>query len=556
MALGSTLLGDAYVNIMGETASLERSLIQARVLVGSFVNNAGKAIAVGIGSSLAAAGGAIAYATKKYAEEEAINKKLALSINMVGGSVDKLVPQYSELADKIERITKLEASQVKVAMASALARGLSAEKMQKAVPAAIGLAARLGMDLNTAMNMVTRAGMGNIMMLQRYFPQLKNATTATEKWAMVLKLGAAGIPMARGEIDTISGAFLQMRKAVGGVVTSFGGGLVRTGAFKSALQGLVDKVWDLKDALDSMVESGKFQTWVDTVVGGLAYMRNDLISTGKIMWLSLIEPIARPLGWAIDRLAEVANVAFESGNLIAKAIGGAFEYVGKILGSFGNAVATTVWEPMKWAGNNIKTLFDNIVDNVKEMMKSLVEFVKNPFAGWDAPQLSNIFEGTTGFDNVTNLIDESWKTLVADINNAAPFDAAIAQLETLKAALQTLGQGATVNPFQGWIDSFSAEQERFQKENDRIAASLGKGKGKDKKIPPGAPIKDEEEKRPFETVGFAAWYQKMQEAAKMTEAEKAQIKAQQGIEKNTRELVNYFKGEKGQPQTYLWAAMA
>ena len=327
--LSGMALGDAYVNIMGETNQLAAGLARARMMTAGFVGAAGKTITAGIGAAFLAAGGAVVVSMKSFMEAEVVNKKLAGAIALAGGNVSVLISKYDKLADAMSRVTKYDDEEIKTAMASALARGLSTEKMEEAVKAAAGLAARMpGGDIGTAMNMISRAAMGNTMALQRYFPQLKQATTQTEKWAMIMKLGAEGMGMARGEVDTLSGAFGMMRKAVGEVFESLGTGLFGGGQLKKFLQDAVDWVWKLKDSLDKLVASGQFQAWIGTAMNVLKSA--DL---GQIIWLSIKIGFMEATNWVVKFgkfLVDVLTVSFQTALLVISS-GTFWKGVGKVI---------------------------------------------------------------------------------------------------------------------------------------------------------------------------------------------------------------------------------
>jgi hypothetical protein len=546
--LSSMALGDAYVNIMAETSYLQSGLLRAQAMVSSFVGVAGSGITKGLVGAMigipTVIGGAMIYSVKKFMDAEVVSKRLSGAIAMAGGSIDTLMPKYERLADRISRVTKWDDEQVKSAMASALARGLSTKKMEEAIPAATGLAARMGIDLGSAMNMVTRAGLGNTMMLQRYFPQLKQATTAAEKWAMVVKIGAAGMPMARGEINTISGAFGQMRKAVVEVFESIGGGLVSSGAFKEVLQGIVKQIWSFKDAVDALIKGGEFQLWIDTVVGGFRYMGNDIKYVGNMLWTLLIEPLARTVDYIGKRLGEIANVLYEVGNTLIVGMIGVFQYIGTALGSLANAIVTTLWEPIKWVTGNIKTIFTNLFDNIKNTSKSVWEFIKNPSEGWKTPEIKNVLAGTDGFQNQLALMKESWKVFGSDIADASPFKATMEQLGTLKASLQTLGQGFATNPFEGYITKIEKIVTDYWAEDARISASLGQ-KGTKEKTAKGekAPDGDITGKASFSIISMADQWKKLQEGITKSKDEKDIKKATTDTAKNTQktnELLTAF----------------
>ena len=541
--LAGMTLGDAYVNIMGDTAGLQRGLLQAHSMVTGFVASTGSFVKRGISTAMvavpAAIGGAMAYSVKSFMESEIASKRLASSIAVVGGNVDILLPKYERLADIISRKTKWEDESVKSAMASALALGMSTSKMEKAVPAAVGLAARLNMDLSTAMRLVTRASFGQTQMLQRYGLVLGQNLTLEQKYQKVLEFGRGGLKMAREEVNTISGAFAQMRKATGEVFESIGGGLVGSGAFKEVLQGITNKIWGLKDAIDNLIAGGTFRLWIDTVIGGFRYMANDIKYVGTMLWTLLVEPLARTVGYIVDRLMEISNVLYEVGNTLIISMVGVFQYIGRSLGSLANAIVSSLWEPIEWATGNIGTIFENLFTNIKNTAKAAWEFIKSPGEGWKAPEIKNIFTGTDSFENQLNLMGESWKAFSNDVTDSSPFQGTIDQLKTLKASLQTLGQGFITNPFAGWIDKIMKTVEDYWATNAKISASLGKTA--EKKYGRGTPLPKPEEvssKASFSVISLADQWKKLQEGAAKNKEAKETADAAKETAKNTKRMAD------------------
>ncbi|MFA5401611.1 MAG: hypothetical protein WC359_14270 [Dehalococcoidia bacterium] len=411
--LSGMALGDAYVNILAETSALQGGLLRAQAMVSSFVGGAGSVLAKGMVGAMvaipAAIGGAMVYSIKSFVEAEVVTKKLSGAIAMAGGNVETLMPKYEKLADKISRVTKWDDEAVKSAAASALARGLSTKKMEEAILAATGLAARMGIDLGSAMNMVTRAGMGNTMMLQRYFPQLKQATTQTEKWAMVMKIGAAGIGMARGEIDTISGAFGQMRKSIGEVFESIGQGLVGSGAFKEVLQGVTDKIWALKDSVDALVAGGQFQLWIDSLVGGVRFMYARFSATFQTLWL-LVKTL--------------------------------FNNISALV----NAIGQTIWQPFAMGAQLIYTAWKNLTNWLGETLARLWEMIQNP--------------GKIG----KGMLPE-WKGLFAGMEEVA--------LERMNMIASSWGLVIENISFKGFTDKLDAITNEYNRRNESTSQSLG-----------------------------------------------------------------------------------
>lgn len=540
MSLSGMALGDAYVNIMAESSQLQRGFLQAKAMSTAFVASTGASITSGIVASMIAIPAAIAagmgYAIKEFMASEVVTKRLSDSILTVGGNVDTLMPRYEMLADNMARMTKWTDEQVMASMSSALALGMMTSKMEEAIPAAVGLAARLNIDLTSAMRILTRASNGHTQMLERYGVQLGKNLTLEQKWQKILEFGRGGMALAKGEIDTISGAFAQMRKAIGEVFESIGKGLVGTGSFKEWLQGIVDWIWRLKDSIDELTASQEFKTWVDTIVAGLRYIVNDLKLTGNMIWLSLGKPFLQSIGYIIDRLMDLTNAIYETLNLLAKGIGGAFMYLGNMLGTLGNAVVTSLWEPMKWAVESIWTIFKNMWENVKAISKAAWQEITNPFHEYEAPKTVNVLQGVSSAADMINNIGASWKTFSDTARSSSPFQPMIDQLETVRASLQTLGQGFTVNPYKGMLDEMDKAIAEWKKKDEEITASIGREEAKKMGISTEKPKATPTERAATSIMAISEMWKKMQEDLTKRKALDLQQKQLNEAEKQTMRL--------------------
>lgn len=367
------VLGDAYVNIMGETAGLQRSLAQAHAMVSGFATSAGTMLARAAVIIPFAVGGAVVYSIKKFMEAEVVSNKLASAISMVGDDASAMMPKLTKLADAIAMKTKWDDEDVKSSMASAAALGFNTKKIEEAMPAVVGLAARLNMGLGGAMRLTVRASQGHTQMLQRYGLQLDKNMTAEQKYQAVLKYGVAGIGIAESEVNTLSGAFGQMRKSISEVAESFGTGMMRSGKLTEAIKGITDWIWNLKLDIDRLVEEGTFQKWMDSVVGSFRYAVNDM-TLGFGIIISVIKG-----------LSAATNEAFIS------------------LGALGNAIAVTA-----------KEHGGSFVENLKKQNEELGYYIAQLHAemtgkSWVAPPLTP----QKGEIPDKNLINEAWKTYLS-----------------------------------------------------------------------------------------------------------------------------------------------
>jgi hypothetical protein len=538
-ALAGMALGDAYVNIMGDTAGLASSIARARGMTMSLVTSTGKAVAAGVGAALVAAGGAAIYAMKQFMETEVVSNRLAGAIKLAGGSADVLLPKYEKLADALSRVTKLEDEEVKTAMASALARGLSTEKMEEAVPAAIGLSARLGVGLQTAMNMVTRAGMGNTRMLQLYFPELKNATSATEKWAMVLKIGAAGMDMAKSEVNTLSGAFGQMRKAVSEVFESLGVGLFGGGQLKTMLQAAVDWVWKLKDSVDNLVKGGQFQAWISTAMNVLKSA--DL---GRMIWLSIKIGLLEAINYLIKfaRFAvDILTVAFQQGLRVLTAPTFWAGVVEIITGSFmglGAALLKVFTTPLDY-------LEAGVIRITELLWQKLGRFGPGG-AGYKAKDYETIFKETQEKGLFRSVVDDS-AAQAKRLLEAGAANIANAAKEPLTTAMDELADRWGKIMDEKGLFSTDKERSELMALFDPLraiavaqaeAAGAGGGKGT-----AGAA----NEKAKTEIMSLSAWWGHVQKGVGKDTIEKEQLRAALRTADNTNGLREAIENQENGP---------
>lgn len=112
---------------------------------------------------------------------------------------------YQEFAANIQKITTVEDDQVIAAQALAASMGMSSDMLNDAAKSAIGLSSAFGIDLESAMRMVVQANEGQYTMLGRYIPSLKDATTNTQKLAIMNETAARGFEYAKDKANTLSG---------------------------------------------------------------------------------------------------------------------------------------------------------------------------------------------------------------------------------------------------------------------------------------------------------------------------------------------------------------
>lgn len=97
---------------------------------------------------------------KAAAESERAQRDLASAIRLVGGDVGKLLPQFSQQATALQKLTGLQDEQIQSLQAQALRYGAAAGDVEKLVEASIRLANVTGQDVNTAMQGLIKTTQG------------------------------------------------------------------------------------------------------------------------------------------------------------------------------------------------------------------------------------------------------------------------------------------------------------------------------------------------------------------------------------------------------------
>jgi len=129
-------------------------------------------------------------------------------------------------ADKIQQITLVGDEQSQKLMTAAANMGISLDQVADATKGAIGLSEKfkdVGLSQETAMKGIALAYEGDFNQLQRYIPELKSASTASEKMAILQREMASGFNMASDAITTNTGKIIQLQNKYGDLKEKVGG---------------------------------------------------------------------------------------------------------------------------------------------------------------------------------------------------------------------------------------------------------------------------------------------------------------------------------------------
>lgn len=157
-----------------------------------------------------------------WSEQENAIIRMRAALQAGGEETTRYTEQFIRFSGEIQNTTMYADEQVLSSMALMKSMGMVAGKIEEATKAAVGLAAAYGMDLSTAMLLVTRASRGQTYALARYGIILDENLTKEQKFQKVLEIGTNYFSLAEQAALSYAGAKRQMANAIGDVMEEIG----------------------------------------------------------------------------------------------------------------------------------------------------------------------------------------------------------------------------------------------------------------------------------------------------------------------------------------------
>lgn len=192
---------------------------------------------------------------ESYAEAETAARRLTVAVQTQGLAIPGLADQYLQLGDAFEQTTAFSHTAIDGAEALFVQLGnVGPDLMGRALQAATDLASGLGMDLNSAVELLSKAAEGQTQTFTRYGIVLDQAKVKSEGFGYVLdaieqKVGG----QAQAELDTYAGKAKQLGNDWEDVKEKIGGAILDRPAVSAALdlitkaiQGQIDILPKLK----------------------------------------------------------------------------------------------------------------------------------------------------------------------------------------------------------------------------------------------------------------------------------------------------------------------
>ena len=253
------------MSVIAKTETFQRDMAKAGKSVKTFSTTSSRTMATvtklgrsmmmmaGIGGGLYMLTRGIRGAISAGLEQEKVQLQLAAAI---GGNISAMKKYAAEMQAQTIYGDELILSQ----MAYGKNLGINTEQLQAATTAAIGLAAKYRLELNSAMMLIGRAALGQTQMLTRYGIVLDETLAPQEKFDALLKIGADNFHLAQAETKSAAGAMAQFKNNVGDLGEEISMGVL------PALTDMLTSVNENKDAWKEFFRV-QIEGWTEVLSG-------------------------------------------------------------------------------------------------------------------------------------------------------------------------------------------------------------------------------------------------------------------------------------------------
>lgn len=235
----------------------------------NFIANLASSAVIGafsaLGGALSATGDFLKDAAAEAAEAEENLNNLRIALRSAGVVSEQATEKFAAFAGAIQSTTKFSDDAVLEAGALIQQLGkLSEEGLENATKAAIDLSSALGIDLQSAAQLVGKAANGHIETFKRYGIVLKEGRDVSETFANTLNtINAKFGGSATAQVKTFAGAqeqlnnqFGELKEAIGNVIIQNPALIKLTQALAEAFAFATEWVTQNKQALTNLISGG------------------------------------------------------------------------------------------------------------------------------------------------------------------------------------------------------------------------------------------------------------------------------------------------------------
>lgn len=218
-------------------------------------------------------------------QEEAL-QRMESALKNSGLSVDQYSAKFQELASNIQKFTVVGDETILKNEQFALSMGVSAENMEWVQRGAVALQEALGINLTEATKKLAGALQGNMEPFNELIPEMRNASTESEKLAILNQKLSDYWQVAREKADTFNGALQQAKNAIGDAGEEMGKVLAPAIiSLANSVKGLAEWFSGLSDTTKTLIVA------LGTTAAALPLLSKAIIAT-KAAWTAYTLAVA------------------------------------------------------------------------------------------------------------------------------------------------------------------------------------------------------------------------------------------------------------------------
>lgn len=164
-------------------------------------------------------------AIQAFMTQQAAVEGIRASLRNLNHEVEGTTARFSAFASSMQGKTTFGDEAILANMSQGMRLGIKPDEIENVTRAAIGLTAKLGVDLPTAMSLMARASQGHTETLARYGITLDATKSKEEQFRDLVKQGAEAFPLAEAATKTAEGQLRQFKNTVGDTAEALGGQL-------------------------------------------------------------------------------------------------------------------------------------------------------------------------------------------------------------------------------------------------------------------------------------------------------------------------------------------
>lgn len=298
LAVGKDSLNPALEKAQGGASKLSSTLA---VAAGSFAAGVALRGLDAITSAMGSLVGVVFEGIEAASQQEQATQDLNTALALSGQYSEETAKSFQELASEIQNTTKLEDDAVLSTAALIQQLGkLDGEALEGATRAAVDLSAALGIDLNSAATLVGKAATGNVTAFGKLGVEIRKGSTDAETFSNALnKISASFGGAAASQAKTFSGAFTQLKNAIGDSKEELGNIVTTNTAFVAAIKTAQSVVVQLTESFKNAFGGDNSERTAEFI--------KSIIDGANFIVLSL-DAVVR----ALDGMANLGVLAFET----------------------------------------------------------------------------------------------------------------------------------------------------------------------------------------------------------------------------------------------------